>query len=88
MSDDSEQDRRDASLSQVWSRLDEYEAEHPQRPYATVLRLRDANPKSRSSELADVFSRQKGASISAAGFRRLLQHARRKFAELVVEFGV
>jgi hypothetical protein len=72
MSDDSEKDRSDAILSQVWSRLDAYEADHPECPYATVLRLRDSNPEARSAQLAEVFSRQKGVSISAADFRRLL----------------
>jgi hypothetical protein len=83
MSDDNEQDRRDAILSQVWSRLDAFEAEHPERPYATVLRLREANRQARSAQLAELFSRQEGVSISAADFRRLLQLARRKFEELL-----
>ena len=85
MSDDSEQDRHDAILSQVWSRLDAYEAEHPEYPYATVLRLRDSNPQARSQQLAEVFSRQKGISISAADFRRFLHNARREFQELFAE---
>jgi hypothetical protein len=85
MSDESEQSRRDAILSQVWSRLDAYEAEYPERPHATVLRLRDSNPEKRSAQLAEIFSRQKGISISAADFRRLLHNARKKFQELFAE---
>jgi hypothetical protein len=85
MADDSEQDKRDAILSEIWSRLDAYEAEHPECPYATVLRLRIANLEARPSELAEMFSRSRGISISAVELRRLLQDARSKFCELFAE---
>jgi hypothetical protein len=85
MSDDNEQGRRDAILSQAWSRLDVFEVEHPERPYATLLRMRSANPQAGSQQLAEIFSHQKGVSISAAEYRRLLQLARRKLEELLDE---
>jgi hypothetical protein len=40
---------------------------------------------SRSAELAEVLARHTGGPISAVTLRRLLQHARRKFAELLDE---
>jgi hypothetical protein len=50
-----------------------------------LLRLRDVNPKAGSAELAEVLAKHTGGPISAASLRRLLQHARRKFAELLDE---
>jgi hypothetical protein len=85
MSDETERDKRDAALYRTWARLDAYEAAHPEHPYATLLRLRAANPEAGSQKLAEVLARHTGDPISAATLRRLLQHARRKFAELLDE---
>jgi hypothetical protein len=85
MSEESEQDNREAILSRAWARLDAYEAAHPEHPYATVLRLRVANPQIPSAELAELLAGGTGEPVSPEALRRLLEAARRMFAQALLD---
>jgi hypothetical protein len=87
MAEEWEGNSREAVLLQTWLRLEEYEAAHPEQPYATVLHLRQSRPMASVAELAREFSNMCGSAVSLESFRRLLQRARCKFGELFTDLG-
>jgi RNA polymerase sigma-70 factor (ECF subfamily) len=74
---------REALLGRAWEELARVQQESGQ-PYYTVLRLKAANPKVRSVQLAEQLQTQLGKPVSADGLRQLVHRAREKFAELLV----
>lgn len=77
---------REAVVKRVWSRLETYEASTPKNRYATVLHLRVASPKGTSSEeLAARLSERIGTRVTPDAFRKILQRARAKFLELLIQ---
>jgi RNA polymerase sigma-70 factor (ECF subfamily) len=85
-SPDKDYDRvwRDAVIKRVLSRLATYEANTPKNRYATVLRLRQENPKAPIEELAAALGEQLGSRVTPEAFRKTLQRSRTKFIELLV----
>jgi RNA polymerase sigma-70 factor (ECF subfamily) len=81
-----EQSWRDELLARAWSALEAVERQGGQ-PYFTVLRFRTENPRLNSAEMA----RQLTSALrpphpfSESGIRKLLQRARGRFAELLVD---
>jgi hypothetical protein len=76
-----------AAIFQAWVRLEEHEAAHPGQPYATVLHLRKSRPKADIAAVAQEFSEMVGSPVSPQAFRKLLNRARRKFMEVMIELG-
>ena len=72
-------------LSRAWTALLNHERSTGQPLYA-VLRLRVEHGDKTSPELAELLSRDRSLSpaMSDASFRKALQHAREKFAELLI----
>ncbi len=72
-------------LSRAWTALLDHERSTGQ-PFYAVLRLRVTNRDRTSPELADLLTRDQSLSppMSDASFRKALQHAREKFAELLI----
>jgi RNA polymerase sigma-70 factor (ECF subfamily) len=75
----------EAVLNRTWSRLETYEVNTPKNRYHTVLQLRRAQPKAAIDELAEELGRRTGTKVSPEAFRKTLQRARNKFAELLVQ---
>ncbi len=84
---DADYDRvwREAVIKRVWTRLETYEASTPKNRYATVLHLRVAEPKASIEEIAERLSEQTGNRVSPEAFRKILQRARGKFLELLIQ---
>jgi RNA polymerase sigma-70 factor (ECF subfamily) len=82
---DAEYDRtwRSVILERVFNRLDTYEAATPKNRYASILRLRHANPDASIEELAERFGQQYKTTMRPDAFRKTLQRARVKFFELL-----
>lgn len=80
-----EQSWSEELLSRAWTALLEHQRSSAQ-PFYTVLRLRVEQGGQTSHELAELVSRECGLSppMSEASFRKSLQHAREKFAELLI----
>lgn len=76
---------RDDHLKRAWSALEQQE-QQTGRPLFTVLDLRARHPNVNSTEMAADISRRLNLEqpLTAAGVRKLLERARRKFADLLV----
>ncbi len=72
-------------LSRAWTALLDHERSSGQ-PFYTVLRLRVEHGDKTSSALASLVTHERGLipPMSDASFRKALQHAREKFAELLI----
>ncbi|MCA9209064.1 MAG: sigma-70 family RNA polymerase sigma factor, partial [Planctomycetales bacterium] len=77
---------RDELMSRAWDRLKRFERESGQ-GYFTVLDFRARHPELSSDGAAAELSRpgRLGREISSAAVRKLLQRARVKFAELLID---
>jgi RNA polymerase sigma-70 factor (ECF subfamily) len=73
-------------LHRAWLALEELERNQGQ-PYHTLLKLRLDDPEGEltSGELAAFLESELGRKFTADGVRKLLQRAREKFAELLLE---
>src|SRR5262245_51550659 len=78
---------RQGILFQVWLRMESEEADHPERPLATVLELRRSRPEAPIADLAREFGARVGSPVSPDRFRALLMQARRRFLALLGEQG-
>lgn len=75
---------RDELLAQTWVALEHHQQSSGQ-PYHKALRLKATEPGRTSQELAAVFSEQTGTTVSDTAFRKLLQRARDRFGELLLQ---
>ena len=75
---------REELLARTWEALAQ-EQEQTGHPYHTALHQRTLQPEASSQELADQLSAALGKALSVDGFRHLLQRARRRFADLLVD---
>src|SRR5262249_45949233 len=75
---------RQELLARTWEALADFEAQTGQ-PYHAVLRFKSDHPQRNSDALAEHFGQQFGREVTAAGFRKALQRAREKFADLLLE---
>jgi RNA polymerase sigma factor (sigma-70 family) len=75
---------RSELMERAWEALARLEETSGQ-PYHTVLRMKVENPELHSPELAERLSGPLGRTISAGGMRMLLQRARDRFVELLLE---
>jgi RNA polymerase sigma-70 factor (ECF subfamily) len=75
---------RSELLARAWDALARLQAETGQ-PYHTALRLRVENPKLHSPELAVQLSATLGRAISPGSARMMLQRARDRFVEFLME---
>lgn len=75
---------REELLARAWDALANFEALTGQ-PYHAVLRFKSDNPQLSSDALAEHFGQRFGRAVTAAGFRKALQRAREKFADLLLE---
>ena len=77
---------RSELLDRAWQALAEMEKKQGQ-PYHAVLRLRAEDPDGEltSAEMAERLATQFGRAFTAAGVRKILQRARDKFAEVLIE---
>jgi hypothetical protein len=87
MADEGEGFNRRAAIFQAWVRLEEHEAAHPGQPYATVLHLRKSRPRTDIAALAQEISETAGSPVTPEAFRKLLQRARAKFLQVLIELG-
>jgi DNA-directed RNA polymerase specialized sigma24 family protein len=71
-------------LARCWNALTELEAKTGQ-PYHAVLKARADHPDQSSDELAAELSRQLNRELTAPTYRKALQRAREKFAELLLD---
>jgi DNA-directed RNA polymerase specialized sigma24 family protein len=71
-------------LARAWTALEAWQAVHGQ-PYYQVLRCRMENPDADSPALAERMTATLGVPVNAGMARKYLHHARRTFAELLVE---
>jgi RNA polymerase sigma-70 factor (ECF subfamily) len=74
----------DVVLEKAWQKLRQYEVEKD-RPYYTLLRLRSDSPDAGTAELATELSRERGVEFTEPNVRKILQRARQKFADLLVD---
>jgi DNA-directed RNA polymerase specialized sigma24 family protein len=75
---------REDLLSRSWDALARLEAETGQ-PYHTVLRLRAEQPDQSSEELARGVSQRLGRDVNAPACRKMLQRAREKFGQFLLD---
>jgi RNA polymerase sigma-70 factor (ECF subfamily) len=75
---------REELVSCTWKALGAYEKE-TQTPYETVLRLKTQQPNLRSAQIAEQLTRTSGKPFNEQGVRKILQRARDKFADLLVD---
>jgi RNA polymerase sigma-70 factor (ECF subfamily) len=77
---------REELLARTWEALEASQKRTGQ-PYYTVLHYRSEHPKTSSAEMAKQLSKQLklSESYTDAGIRKILQRAREKFADLLVD---
>jgi RNA polymerase sigma-70 factor (ECF subfamily) len=75
---------REELIRRAWEALEAVEMETGQ-PYYTVLQQKAANPEIRSLQIAEQLGRQTGKPMTEAGVRKILQRAREKFADLLLD---
>lgn len=75
---------RQELLARTWRALEQDQAETGQ-PYHDVMRLRVSQPEMTSAGLAEHLGKSLGKSFNAAAVRKLLQRARERFSELLLE---
>ncbi len=75
---------RDELLARTWEALEAWEKEQGQ-PYYTVLKAKADHQDTPSAQLAEDLSARLGKPITAAGFRKTLERARDRFADLLLE---
>lgn len=71
-------------LSQTWSALEQHQQATGQM-YFAALKLKATESSRSSAELAEIYSRQVSVSTSDEAFRKTLQRARHRFAELLLQ---
>ncbi|MBL8814165.1 MAG: sigma-70 family RNA polymerase sigma factor [Planctomycetaceae bacterium] len=75
---------RDELLAQTWIDLERHQKDSGQL-YYSALKLKATETGQPSQELATLFSNQTETSISDTAFRKLLQRARERFGELLLQ---
>lgn len=75
---------RDELLARAWTGLQRLE-DDGQQPFYTVLRFRADYPDYSSSEMAEKLSVQLGKPLNAPAVRKILERARERFADLLLE---
>jgi RNA polymerase sigma-70 factor (ECF subfamily) len=75
---------RDELLARSWVALEEFQRQNGQ-PYYTVLHFRAQHPDLPSARMAEELSPMVGKPLTAAGVRKILERARDKFADLLLE---
>jgi RNA polymerase sigma-70 factor (ECF subfamily) len=75
---------REELVACSWKALGAYERE-TQTPYETVLRIKTQQPNLRSAQIADQLSKKTGKPLTEQSVRKILQRARDKFADLLVD---
>jgi len=75
---------REELLNRTWEALAAYEQEKGQ-PYYTVLRYRAEHPDEPSADMAKTLSQHLGHEYRADAIRQILQRARKKYADLLLE---
>ena len=75
---------RDELLAQTWLAL-EHHQQTTGEPYHTALRLKASESNLTSALLAEKYSEQTGVPMSDAAFRKLLQRARDRFGEILIQ---
>jgi RNA polymerase sigma factor (sigma-70 family) len=71
-------------LNRAWTALDAYES-NSGKPYASLLRLRLQDPDGDSQQLALFLADKIQKTVSETGARKVLQRAREKLAELLID---
>jgi hypothetical protein len=88
--DDSKPDRdfevvwREAVLTQAMTRLERYQLHRPENPFYTVVQLRSNHPKDTMKDLAAKVSEQLGRPVTSGECRKMLQQARSKYFDLLM----
>lgn len=75
---------REDLLNRAWEALAAYEQEKG-RPYCTVLRYRAEHPDEPSADMAKAISLQLSHEYRADAIRQVLQRARKKYADLLLD---
>jgi DNA-directed RNA polymerase specialized sigma24 family protein len=78
---------RDEVMVRAWQMLEKAEQEGGP-AFHSVLKIRTAEPNLKSPELAALLSKQLGKPITAVNLRKMLDRARHKLAQLIVELVV
>ncbi len=75
---------REELVACTWKSLAAYEKE-TRTPYEAVLRIKTQQPDLRSAQIAEQLSQKLGKPFNEQGVRKILQRARDKFADLLVD---
>lgn len=75
---------REEILHRTWEALADHERQQS-RPYCTILRYRTEHPDETSATMATAISKQLGREYRPDATRQILQRARKKFADLLLD---
>lgn len=75
---------REELVSCTWKALAAYERDN-EAPYETVLRIKTQQPTLRSAMIAEQLTRETGKAFNEQSIRKILQRARDKFADLLLD---